>query len=306
MNSTIFHAIGAAQNAPHIYDLLISIYNGEFDTTFPIDGLENEWLYLYRDRYEIAYTAYGIFATTIENRDYFQRPKINGFYLKKYKEGKNLSKFQAEKQIRCKYLNAKINPLLAVDLSPIRMQKPSPHVRAVTYRAVFRAALHLRFFFRITLPAFLIYGRDHIKLYYNSRHGKTEHLCALLRLDKAIALDPMIAPRISLALTRNKTSEDKKIAQAYRGRIPKPNPRRLKALMAAYASLYSKNQGTPLSHPKIQQLFDKAASSSVEIEIDTDLPETPDDFRRYVNRAMPIWTKWKQDKLFDIPPKPKY
>jgi hypothetical protein len=143
----------------------------------------------------------------------------------------------------------------------------------------------------VLLPSAIIYGEFPSKLYRKARLGDINALDMLLRIDKTIICDRIISKQIfRLSLKTNK-SDLNRVATALKGKLTgKKSLQKAKFKIAGLISVLSERLGGRLSAPDIQSLFNAIAADSNNLEvIDTDLPDSPEAFKKAVARERPFW-----------------
>ena len=253
---------------------------------------------LYRDHWATIYAVYDVAKVFFDGMSDKDHPKVSDLYVSERTEAAKLDYDTAKKQVKGKVVAQKVHPLRALDICKYQFKKDiTTHTRAVALRSLRHNQVQLIFLVRIQLASMLLYGRSHNMMYYRARHGDVESLCDLLRLDKHVTLDPRIGQQVMRAQAQPLSGDNPRILRAFRGRIRKPRSRQVKANFAALAKIMLEEKGIPASFPQIQEAISLAATTDG-VPYDKDFIITPDDFRRYINRAKPLWARWHQDKIF--------
>lgn len=183
------------------------------------------------------------------------------------------------------------------------------------------------FFFRVTFPAWLQYGKPPIVLLNKALKGTLADIDDLLRLDPLMIEDPRIRPHYMQALRQGKTSQlnliHKAVTSPPRGTF---SLKRVKVSMAslvfkaakviddsyrqteAMTAIFGAKDCYPsanLSYKDIRELFDAVQKdmdpaerySSRQAPCDPDLPEGDDALKMAIYRDQSFWPDFKRDSL---------
>ncbi|WP_319409500.1 hypothetical protein [uncultured Desulfosarcina sp.] len=156
----------------------------------------------------------------------------------------------------------------------------------------------LVFVFFVALPCLVLYRTAPSMLLRAARAGSIEEIVKLARLDSSIIFDKKISEHVHQLRTRNYNEYQRIMNALVLPPKPQVNSQRIKMILSGLISYRSEGIGTRLTEPEIRDLFDSIAhdSSKGEIEIDTDLPESPEAFSQAILRERKIWMKIYPDK----------
>jgi hypothetical protein len=150
----------------------------------------------------------------------------------------------------------------------------------------------VQFLMRVVIPCWLLHGEEPGRLFHRARTGDLDALEKLLRLDKAVICDPMIANEFHQAATSSKQrARFRRLAAAYSKFPRKPTARRTKVALASLVSKFAQAIGVKLTAPELQSLFDAAAiaTSRGKQRRDLDLNGEPETFSREVRMDRKRW-----------------
>ncbi len=145
------------------------------------------------------------------------------------------------------------------------------------------------FFLWVWLPCWYETGEAPVFVYRKARQGDMDALDALLRIDKAVMRDRLIAQHIHEAQLENpaRTTFFQKAMQGDpRKQLTK---KKVKCTAAGLISNVSEAMGQRLLEPEIRDLFDAIAQDEGKGRIDTDLPESPEAFSKAIQRERKFW-----------------
>lgn len=114
----------------------------------------------------------------------------------------------------------------------------------------------VQFMLRVILPCAVLY-RDHpVRLLRRARQGDDDAFEKLLRLDKSILEDPVLANRWHELMQDPKPARRKRFREAMAGLPKVPNGVKwLRTAMAGYISQSAEEHGVDLTAPEIRRLF---------------------------------------------------
>jgi hypothetical protein len=146
----------------------------------------------------------------------------------------------------------------------------------------------VQFYIRVWLPCMIAYGEYAPRLFARARRGNQQALDKLLRVDKSILADPLVADQFHQAHASGRFGALKGLAACIRNRGKPLKRRQAKLTVGAFISLLAKGMKIPITMPEIQELFDAVAEVKAKGEkIDTDLPEDPETFARETRMKRP-------------------
>ena len=188
-----------------------------------------------------------------------------------------------------------IEDVLRMHFSTIRediANKPISDSQREEYIKLF---LHSDFLFimKIVLPCWLLYGKDHVRLYRRATLGNVNALDELLRLDKIQIQNPRINKWFHHFSKKKQKHKLNTLLKALR-EPPKQKitPKKVKYMVAGYISVVSELCSERLTAPEIQDLFDAVAIDYHIDELrDCDLPDSPETFSKAVQRERDFWIK---------------
>lgn len=149
----------------------------------------------------------------------------------------------------------------------------------------------LVFLILVAVPCWFLYLKQPGQLFREARRGNLTSLEMLLRLDSSALFDPTIAKRLHDLRFTFPAKFERLI-----GCVAKPPKRiitrkKFKASLAGGISAMAHYNKAPLTEPEIRALFDAVTStlSQDKVEIDSDLPESPEAFAKAIRREAPAW-----------------
>lgn len=118
----------------------------------------------------------------------------------------------------------------------------------------------LSFFLQVWFPCYVLHKTYPSMLMRKARKGCDESLLMLLRLDKSVIFDPVLAPRWHAITRGNDRALRKRVLKAMtetpKGRI---DAKRVRYMLAGYISQVATAFKCPVTAPEIAQLFDTVA-----------------------------------------------
>ncbi len=144
------------------------------------------------------------------------------------------------------------------------------------------------FIFKTYIPCWLYYGKFPIQFLREARQGNLDSLEKILRIDSSVAMDLRISKIIHNLRTTNPLKYEA-IISAQLKHPQKPLLPLLKTSLAAMIAVISEAFGKRLNEPEIRELFDAVSRDYGIDDIDTDLPESPEAFKKAIQRKMPVW-----------------
>ena len=151
--------------------------------------------------------------------------------------------------------------------------------------------LEVRFFFRVAMPCWLMYGKTVAQLLAAvGRNGPDlwDSIDALVRLESLVVSHRRFARFINQE-PRERRQRAELLGEAL-GRSPRSiSVKQVKCLLAAFIWRISRLLGSPLSKRVIRQLFDAIARDRGRGLRDPDLP-TPEGFDKAVQRNQSFWS----------------
>jgi hypothetical protein len=150
--------------------------------------------------------------------------------------------------------------------------------------------MEFSFFVQVWFPCLILYQSLPSKLYKDALNGDNEALEKLLRLDRLLLHDSLIAARLD-AINAKSTDEYDKLIKSSIG-LPKPRitRRRIIDAIAGAISAAAILMGTVLEEPQIRALFD-ALSNDINGCDDVDILLTPETFYQAIRRSRENWLK---------------
>lgn len=134
------------------------------------------------------------------------------------------------------------------------------------------------------LPCWILYGEMPSRLLRRARQGNWQAICDLLRLDKSLVTDRLLAERWHHAMTVGQPELRRELLSALSG-SPRSLPcRRFKLWFAAALSLLADLCGYELQRPELRELFDAVAADRTGAMVDHEMPDGPEAFRQAILR----------------------
>jgi|GEM_PF-6145110 len=150
----------------------------------------------------------------------------------------------------------------------------------------------LIFGFLVLVPCWLFYREVPALILRKARQGNKEQIEKLLRLDPTAIFDKKIAENIHKLRFEATSFRYESIIKAL-SKPPKEKitRQRIKIVISGYIASFSERLGRRLTEPEIRGLFDAVCydNSYGEQLIDTDLPESPEAFKRAIAREKRLW-----------------
>jgi hypothetical protein len=148
----------------------------------------------------------------------------------------------------------------------------------------------LQFFVRVWFPCWMEYRVYPTELLWRARKGDLDALEDLLRLDKSVVHDRLIAEHIHQTWHAEGRGEFQRIGAAFFGAPRKGiSARRVKYALAGLISEYARQLKQPVTEPEIRGLFDAYAKAQGKLR-DTDLAESPESFSMAIRRERRKWS----------------
>lgn len=146
-----------------------------------------------------------------------------------------------------------------------------------------------QFFFRLWLPCWIMHRDVPANILRKARTGDDKSLDQILRLDKSVTHDPVIAERFHQAMHGGTQRERDLIMNALAGKPKgKLDKRILKYGLSGMISQLAKESKTSITAPEITKLFDTVAQLQHGHLQDTDIP-AGEAFTRTISRNNKNW-----------------
>ena len=146
------------------------------------------------------------------------------------------------------------------------------------------------FFYLVSIPCWILYQVSPTRLYRHARLGDYDSLEKLIRLDPLLIHDPCIGRQIQRFRLSNNMNKFIGLIEAIqkkpKGKIDR---KKMKYALAGFLSAFSVALKTPLDEPQIRALFDAFAQDYLKVEIDIDLPNSPETFSKAIQRNRKPW-----------------
>lgn len=161
------------------------------------------------------------------------------------------------------------------------------------------ATAEVQFFVRVWLPCWLQYQVYPPKLFHRARSGEIDALEDLIRLDKAVLCDWLIAEHWHAAVNGTDSGRRERLLKAAARRPRHPmTAKKARAYFAGLISQLAIGFHCDVTSTEIRTLFDRIARARGKDLIDTNLPEEPATFEAAI-RNKRVWPSIPVPKKFD-------
>lgn len=154
------------------------------------------------------------------------------------------------------------------------------------------------FVMRVYLPCWIRHRKYPGKLFHQARAGDDDAFCDLLRMDKSVLADRMLADRWHRIMQGNRPALRKRLLDAMKGQPKRITAKAMRSGLAGMVSQLSISFGQPVDEPEIRKVFDMVVKSVKGQHTDTALPPGQTALSKAIqrNRNWPSLTPANPDK----------
>nr|WP_320114242.1 hypothetical protein [uncultured Desulfuromonas sp.] len=145
------------------------------------------------------------------------------------------------------------------------------------------------FALKVFIPCWLYYGKTPGHLLREARQKNLKSLEQLILLDSSIIFEKKVSKIIHDLRGTNQFQFEKLITAQWRHPRKEYLASKLKGLFAGKIAAFSDFYGRRLTAPEIRELYDAMARDNKEGEIDTQLPESDEAFKKTIQREKKFW-----------------
>lgn len=167
-----------------------------------------------------------------------------------------------------------------LNISPAYADKAIEHILA--------NETEINFFVQVWFPCIAIYQTLPRILYNNALNGDLKAFEKLLRLDRLLLHDTLLASKLDNIYSKSVTKYEKLIKDSLGMPKPRINRKRVLQTTAGLISAFAIEMGEKLEEPQIRDLFDKYSQDMHGID-DKDIPLASESFYQEIRRSRKNW-----------------
>lgn len=141
------------------------------------------------------------------------------------------------------------------------------------------------FFLRVWLPCWIRHRMYPGQLFHKARAGDDDAFCDLLRMDKSVLADPVLADRWHRMMQDNRPALRKRLLDAMKGQPKTVTAKALRVGLAGLVSQLAAVMGTDVTEPQMRSMFDTVARVQSGRTLETGLPAGQEAFSKAIQRG---------------------
>ncbi len=286
-----FLATTLASSPKNFYALLQAYRSRAILKAFEITSSPKQWLSFYFDHRQIELTIRDLFQSiggmAKELLDYNAKTGEIQNEIKKYESREDAPPelLEAAKA----HINVDLQGLLVNQVEAIVKNFEESDGEQISDDELNQP--EIMFAMVVSAPCWIMYREYPATLLRKARQGSEEHLEKLLRLDPSVLADSKVFAHFQAARLKFNPSVFNQMLQ----NIEKPprlniSLKKIKMTIAGLISIQTEKLGYRLERPEICSLFDAVSQVQENRDIDTDMPDSPESFKKALQRERAYWS----------------